>query len=274
MFLQLGLYVFEGIKLPETWGMNFATEFAEIPIIGGKPVLQKTGEKLIEHDITAKFSDEYCTPKTEVAALDISRKNGEILQLTGGDGTNYGRYVITDLQVQNVRASANGYVSAVTVSFKLKEYNSTATTVEQNGTALANNKPTEEIPVSPMISLPGSITNDINSGIETTSIINTKSKSSIMNFAKISSLANSATGKFNAANTKIDNTEKVIYRAANLQTSLTAASNAAQSVQDAADISNLNDLLLANDLLQASVYSLKGATAPVAAFVGSREGGK
>lgn len=274
MFLQLGDYIFEGIKLPQSWAGSFATNYAQIPIIDGKPVVQKTGEKLIEFDITAEFRDEFCTPADEVEALQLYRINGNVLQLTGGDGVNYGRYVITDISIVNVRASNDGYVSAIQASIKLLEYNTTATTVKQTGAALKSSAPVEETPLSPLVPLPAQISNNISSGIVKSNEINTRSNSSTLNYSRISSLAAEAVNAFDAANTQVESTEKVIYRAIALQNSLTSAKNAAQAVKTASDIQNFTDLMTANDNLSISVYHLKGAAAPVAAFVGSREGGK
>jgi phage protein U len=273
MFLQLGIYKFEGIKLPQVWNGSYATNYAQIPIINGKPVIQKTGEKLIEFDITAEFKDEFCIPADEVKALQLSRINGEILQLTGGDGTNYGRYLITDITTINTRASDNGYISAITCSIKLLEYNTTATTLQQTGLALESSAPTEEIPIASITPLSGQINNNINTGIIKSNEINSQTTASTINYARISTLANDVVTSFDEANSQINETEKIAYRAADLQTTLTDAAAAAQAVKDAADIEDLNDLASANDNLQIAVYSLKGANAPLVAFIGSREGG-
>ena len=53
MFLTFANITFQGIKLPQSWDGSFETNYGQIPIIGSKPVVQGTGEKLDEYDITA-----------------------------------------------------------------------------------------------------------------------------------------------------------------------------------------------------------------------------
>jgi hypothetical protein len=175
--------------------------------------------------------------------------------------------------VTNTRASSDGYVSAIQATIKLLEYNTTSA-VKQQGSAMASNSPVEETPVTQFEPLPAQITSDINNGIVKTDEIQARKKSNKVNYEKISSLANDAISAFDSANNKVSNTEKIVNRAIDLQNSLTSAKNAAQAVKNAADIRNFADLESANDNLTVSVYHLKGVAAPVAAFVGSREGGK
>jgi len=274
MFLQLGDYIFEGIKLPQSWSGSFETNYSQLPIIGGKPVIQKTGEKLIEYDLSIEFRDEFCNPESEIEALQLYRKNGNVLQLTGGDGTNYGRFVITSLSRTNVRASDNGYISAIAASIKLLEYNTTATTIKEEGAALKSQTPVEEVPVAPMKSIAASLQNDINTGIIKSKEVSARSKATTVNYNRITELANEAVAAYDAANAKVVSTEKVIYRAIYLQSSLTSCKNAAIAVKDASDIHDFVSLMSANDDLTLAVNHLKGASVPVATFIGSREGGK
>lgn len=275
MFLQLGDYSFESIKLPQSWNESTETSYVEIPIINGKPVLQRTGEKLIEHDIIVELRDEFCKPEQDYNALQIYRRNGTILQVTSGNGINFGRYVITTISKTVLRASDNGYVSAMQLAIHLKEYNTTKTTTEQTGAALKNNSPVEEQPLKPLKSLPISLSNDIDTGvIKSSEISNSAKKTSNPNYQKISSLATDAVNAFDSANTKIVQTEKIVYRAVALRNSVTACKDAANAVKVASDIHDYASLMSANDNLEVSVNFLKGAAAPVAAFVGSREGGK
>jgi phage protein U len=273
MFLQLGEYKFEGIKLPQSWNNTYATNYAQIPIIDGKPVVQKTGEKLVEIELTAEFRDEFCVPTDEVEALQLYRRNGNVLQLTGGDGINYGKYIITDISVINTRASDNGYVSAIQTNIKLLEYNTTKTTVLVTGEALKSSDPIEEEAEEPMVSLPLSASIDIQTGISKANEIKNRANALQVNYAKISNLATEGLNAFNSAYAKIENTKKIIYRAINLQNTIRSTANAIQSVKSAADIHDMNSLLSANTELGSSVYDLKGASAPLNAFIGSREGG-
>jgi phage protein U len=274
MFLQLGDYIFEGIKLPQSWNSNYSTNYAQIPIIDGKPVVQRTGEKLVEVELSAQFRDEFCNPSSEVEALQIYRRNGNVLQLTSGEGVNFGRYVITDISITNSVATNTGYVSVINATIKLLEYNTTQTTVKVEGEALKSKNPVIEEPTAPMVPLSGLIQADIKEGIVKSNEVAAQSKKTTVDYDKISTLADEAVTAFDAANAKVQQTKKIIYRALNLQNTLTSAKEAANLVKQASDIHDLNSLLTANTLLEGSVYELKGAAVPVATLIGSREGGE
>lgn len=272
MLFQLGEYKFEGLKLPLSWGINFATNYAQIPIIDGKPVVQRLNEKLVEQELTVLFSDEFCNPKTELNALQLYRRNGNVLPLTGGDGTNYGKYVITEISVINERADHTGYISAISASIKLLEYNASATEI-QSGDALTSSKPTPMAPKEPTVSGPMSISKDISAGQLKASSLKAHSSALAVNYRKIMSICDDANARFDSANAKIIDAEKIYTRATQLITSIENTKEAITRVKNAADIQNLSDLLNANDDLEAAIYQLNGANAPLAAFIASREAG-
>jgi len=273
MFLQLGTYKFEGIKLPQSWNGSFETVYAQIPIINGKPVVQKTGEKLVEFEIQALFSDEFCVPIDEVSALQLYRRNGNVLQLTGGDGVNYGRYVITSISIVNSRAFADGYVSQIQANLKLLEYNTTSTVIKQSGLALSNQKPVPEEPLTPLVSRPASLHNDIQAGTLKAQEVDAESKKSTVNYKKISQLADDATTSWNQADNKIQNTVKIASRASNLHTSLASAMATMASIKTAAQNRDPVAFYNSNAAMSNNIHNLKGASAPIASFMGSKEGG-
>lgn len=272
MLFQLGEYKFEGLKLPLSWELSFATNYAQIPIIDGKPVVQRLNEKLVEQDLSVLFSDEFCTPKTELDALQVYRRNGNVLQLTGGDGTNYGKYVITDISVINERADQTGYISAISASIKLLEYNASATTL-QAGEALTSQKPTAMIPRDASLSGSMSLSRDISEGLQKSHSLKAHSNAVIVKYKKIMSVCNDAQARFDSANAKLNDTKKIYQRATELQYSIQNVQGAISQVKNAADIENTSDLLTANNDLEAAMYQLNGANAPLAAFVASREAG-
>lgn len=274
MLFQLGDYKFEGLKLPQSWGLTFATNYAQIPIIGGKPVVQKLGEKLVEQDLSVLFSDEFCNPAEELNALQVYRRNGNVLQLTGGDGTNYGRYVITDISQVNERAiDVSGYISAISASIKLLEYNSTSTAVIPTGIALRSNNLRPVTPLTPTLSKAALLQKDITAGRQKSKSIKSHSDQVTVRYNKIVSLCNSAKADFTTANSKVVATKKILSRAADLPNALQGAKNALDQVKAAAQIHSYEDLAAANTTLEVAMYNLDGASAPVAAFMGSREAG-
>jgi len=275
MLFQLGNYKFEGLKLPLNWGMNFATNYAQIPIIGGKPVVQKLGEKLVEHDLSILFSDEFCNPKQELDALQAYRRNGSVLQLTGGDGTNYGKYVITDLSAINERANdSTGYISAISCSIKLLEYNSATVEDTQKGEALSSNKLTPMAPRLPGLSKPALIQKDLSDGKSKAKGIKKLSESAVKNYNKIMDMCTEAQTVFDNANSRIKKAEKIYQRTAALQYSIQDVKGALASIRSAANLKSVPDLLSANNDLEIAMYQLNGANAPLAAFVASREAGQ
>ena len=274
MFLQLGKYKFEGIKLPQSWNSNYETTYGEIPIISRKPTLQKVGEKLIEIELTAFFSQDFCTPKDEITKLNDSRILGEVLQLTDGTGLNIGKYVITTFQVVNQNVLENGYVTGASVSIKLQEYNSNEiiNAIEGNSYNAAS-----ETPITPLSSPAQSIENDLKEAKKNTNKIKTTVSNATSltegKYKEVSSQASTAKDSFDKANSKVEETNKIIYRAQDLQTTIDDCKSALTEIQNAADIKNFNDLLLANDKLTIASKNLEGANAPVTAFIATREGG-
>ena len=93
------------------------------------------------------------------------------------------------------------------------------------------------------------------------------------NYAKISKLASKGVAAFNAANDKVQQAKKLIYRAQALQQSVVSAKNALVAMKQAADIHDFQSLMAANTNAEVAMYHLKGAACPVNTFVGSREGG-
>lgn len=274
MLLQFGDYVFQGLKLPQSWDIGFETVYAQIPIIGGKPVVQKTGEKLVEQVLTVLFSDEFCNPARELEALQLYRRNGNVHYLTGGDGQNYGRYVITEISQVNERANdSTGYISAISAVIKLMEYNTTASTVKPEGVALASNKITPVVPKPASLFQAADLQLALTAGKTDVKNVGSLAKSLTVNYNKIVSLCTSAKAAFTSANAKVQQTKKIIDRATDLQLAIQNTSNAIEDVKAAAQIENLDDLLAANTVLERAMYNMDAAGAPVAAFIGSREAG-
>ena len=93
-------------------------------------------------------------------------------------------------------------------------------------------------------------------------------------YTKIAATADSAKSSFMQANTKVEATKKIAFRAINLSNSITMVNSALDDIKAAAAVKNPNDLLTANNKLTDSLYYMNKSYAPVAAFIGSREGGE
>lgn len=275
MYIQLGTYKFEGIKLPQSFEIGHEMGYEEIGIIGSKPVVQRTGEKLDTLDLQAYFSTDFCIPETEIELLKSIKKSGEVLQVIDGNGKNYGKFVLKTVSVAVVSTLGNGYITAANVSLSLGEYNSNKVITVGSGAGILSSGAANEIPGAWTDTISISIQKDISKGKASFNKVKKDSKTapSANKFSKIKSNAAASKAAFNSANTKVNQTKKIIYRAQDLKKSLSSCASAAQSIEDAATINNYNDLLLANSRMEQSLYYLNGANAPVAALIGSREGG-
>jgi hypothetical protein len=173
----------------------------------------------------------------------------------------------------NMTALDNGYPTLITATLSLLEYNNQKGYTQQTGRATSAIPQTAALPISsPGMTVSDTITSaELPAAMISQHVATTPTNGM---YGKISGLAQTAINSFNAANTQIETTKKIVYRAINLQTSLQGCIQAAQDVQTAATIKNYNNLLTANNSLTNALLDLKSAKAPLAAFVGSREGGE
>jgi phage protein U len=277
MFLTFGNITFQGIKLPQTWDSSYETNYGQIPIIVSKPVVQGTGEKLDEHDITAYFHADFCTPRTEVTALQTMRKAGTVAYLVDGTGKNYGRFVITTLQETKVTCLDNGYETSVTISLHLLEYNTNASYIKQTGKALSSQNPVKETAATPLVSPALEIHTSTKNALQTSASLQSKitanSTPTSGMYNTISTLATQAKAYFTEVNSLIAVTNKIIARVKTLQSSITSVNSNLDQIVTYASAGDYNNLSTANTNLSDSLDTFNSSYAPVAAFIGSREGG-
>jgi len=276
MFLQLGSYKFNGVKLPQSWSNISEANYEQVPIISKKPVLQKTGDQLEEIDLGILLSAEYCVPDDELTSLKTMISTGEVSSLIDGNGKNYGKFVITSVDNSIVMAMNNGTPSLISLTLKLLEYNSNSTVTENTGEAVSSNNPVTQTAVSPKQGTGLLINANMKAGTSAVSKISSSVSSSPTKgmYSKISGLATSAKTYFTTVNSQINATKKIVYRATNLVTSITSLNSALDTLKNAADIKNGTDLLSANEEVGSAMYKVKNYYAKVAAFIGSREGGE
>lgn len=282
MFLTFGNTTFEGIRLPRSWEGSYETNYSDIAIIGSKPVVQGTGEKLDEYDIEIFFHTDFCDPRAEFDALQDMRRRGVINEMIDGTGRSFGRFVITSLSVSNIMNTDDGYPIAISVALHLLEYNGNAITTPE-GEALTGEvvitgtykRQIKPLPVK--MSAPMQINADIVNATKKATSIKDKISSAVSftqgMYSKISKVADEAKQEFDKINEQVEKTKKIIFRAKDLKNSITMVGSALQDIKSAAEIRNFDDLLAANNFLSQSMYYLDKSKAPLAAFIGSREGG-
>lgn len=291
MFLTFGNTTFEGIRLPRSWEGSYETNYSDIAIIGSKPVVQGTGEKLDEYDIEIFFHTDFCDPRAEFDALQDMRRRGVINEMIDGTGRSFGRFVITSLSVSNIMNTDDGYPIAISVALHLLEYNGN-TIIIPEGEALTDEFPDSTYvaiiggdfaykrqikPLPVKMSAPMQINADIVNATKKATSIKDKISSAVSftqgMYSKISKVADEARQEFDKINEQLEKTKKIIFRAKDLKNSITMVTSALQDIKSAAEIRNFDDLLAANNFLSQSMYYLDKSKAPLAAFIGSREGG-
>jgi len=298
MFLQLGTYKFEGIKLPQSWNRSRETLYGQIAIIGSKPVVQNVGEKLEEIELGIFLSSEFCTPKSEMEALHSIRTRGVVSNLVDGTGKNYGKFVITSIQEDIVNALPDGYITDISATLRLLEYNTTESLVKQTGKAFVNSNPVATLPLTVIKTPMVLIVTSIKHGTDISKQISTQIAKGQMSAGKLNRLqqsAQSAIDNFNVATSKIDNARKMIQRgstqvhmalnqatgtltnikilASRIQIATEQINSIPGAILGADSLQDYADLMNNGELLSSGVYALNIASTPFAAVIGSREGG-
>lgn len=151
MYAQLGEIKFELLRGFSSYEDEKSSNYAELPLIDGKPKLQRVGENLQEVTLGMSFHAGFCVPKTEYENLNAYRISGEILQLIYGNGDYEGDFVIVSIKKTIVTAADDGSAVHMICDVVLKEYYDTdklqtkATAGVKNGFAVSSNRP---LPVS------------------------------------------------------------------------------------------------------------------------------
>jgi phage protein U len=275
MFLSFGDFIFEKLVLPQSWSQTYETIYSQVPIIGGKPIVQGTGEKLIEPEISCFLASEFCDIKKTKALIQGYRERGVVHTLLGGDGIDYGKFVIVSIgESYNRSYDSNGFVSGVSLAIKFLEYNSNETSEDKTGLVVTSQSPRPQEPIQPIPSIPISLSKDMQEATLATASISKASKSSTPKYTQIVKACDNANAVWTSVNNKVQDTKKIIRRAADLKDSVDNVKSALAAVKQASQAKNLHDLYAANTVLERAVYHANSAGVPVAAFVACRETGK
>ncbi|MCM2291096.1 phage tail protein [Allorhizobium sp. BGMRC 0089] len=94
---------------PMAHDFSYANTFAQHMPTRGKPVLQEIGEELDTRNFSFFFSEEFCSPATELAKLEAAFALKTPMPLVLGNGVFNGkRYVVEMLSGQIVKTGRNG----------------------------------------------------------------------------------------------------------------------------------------------------------------------
>lgn len=107
---------------PVGHSFDFANTFAEHQPTRGKPVLQEIGEELDRRTFDFFFSEEFCSPATELAKLEAAFALKTPMPLVLGDGSFNGRrYVVESLSGRIVHTDRSGSPVRVEATIGLLE---------------------------------------------------------------------------------------------------------------------------------------------------------
>jgi phage protein U len=122
MHAQLGNIQFDGLKGFSSFEQSYATRYAQIPLIDGKPRLQRIGDELDEVSFSMLLHANFCDPEFEFQQLDLARRQGKVLPLINGEGLFYGDFVIASLRKGIVHTGTTGYIIQMELEVTLLEF--------------------------------------------------------------------------------------------------------------------------------------------------------
>lgn len=122
MFALLGDVQFDLITYFDGFESQFGADYAEHPLIEGKPRLQFVGDKLDEIRIQLAFHLHYCDPEAELAKLKNALAAHQAMALVLGNGDYKGWFVLTDVQATSKHTDKAGTLIALEASITLREF--------------------------------------------------------------------------------------------------------------------------------------------------------
>jgi phage protein U len=117
----LGNLKFTAFGAPESLSLKESEDFAEIPLIGTKPVSQWVGTGLREVKLSIGFEYGWCNPATKYKELQTILTTHEPVALSIGDGTLNGNYYLQSIDGSVSSTLPTGEILAMQVSLSLTE---------------------------------------------------------------------------------------------------------------------------------------------------------
>lgn len=122
MFALLGDVQFDLITYFDGFESEFGADFAEHPLIEGKPRLQFIGDKLDEVRIQLAFHQYYCDPEAELVKLTKALGAHQAMALVLGNGDYKGWFVLTSVQATSKHTDKSGTLVALEAGITLREF--------------------------------------------------------------------------------------------------------------------------------------------------------
>lgn len=122
MFALLGDIQFNLPTYFDGLDAQFGADFAEHPLIEGKPRLQWVGDRLDEFRIDLSFHAWYCDPEAELLRLNQSLRAHMAMSFVLGNGDYKGWFVLTDVQAMSRQTDQYGTLTCLEATITLREY--------------------------------------------------------------------------------------------------------------------------------------------------------
>lgn len=143
-FCTIGDLTLQLMEAPATWRERAAFEFAEHPVLEGKPKLQAIGAKLQDLQLEFQFHAGQVDIGFIANRVAEMRDGAEVVAVTMGDGEYLGEFVIVDVTFDRGATFDNGTALTATMSVTLREYVAAAALVVTDRPAVAKGNPTKK----------------------------------------------------------------------------------------------------------------------------------
>lgn len=157
-YATFGPITFQGLLTPDSIRYTEAAKYGDVALATGRPRLQHVGDELTEVGFTMHLHRQFVDVPTVVGQLRQAKEAAIILPLTDGAGQLLGRYVITQLGINEIQWAPDGALIEAMVDVTAREfYDPNANETAQQGAedaAFANDR-RKVVPVRPVAALPG-----------------------------------------------------------------------------------------------------------------------
>lgn len=281
---QLGDIQFEGLKGLDSLRKSREAVYAELPLMGGKPRLQRTGTALQQVTVSIALHAAFTDPAADIAALDEYREGGDVLTLINGEGEVVGDFVITEIEETVTQTSPTGRTLSAEVSLTLKEHfdpNKPATLAQAAQSAAFAVGADKVVPVRlvrPPITSASVVSQNVTGGISASAAgiayvrqapLNTPQQASLL--VRANAVLEKAKEAYTAAKETANEYANIAATAPQLIAELTAVLANVNSLANLVQSGDLTNALTAADTLEASFAGLGNAVRPLNAILITRK---
>lgn len=281
---QLGDIQFEGLRGLDSLRKSREAVYAELPLMGGKPRLQRTGTALQQVTVSIALHAAFTDPAADIAALDEYREGGDVLTLINGEGEVVGDFVITAIEESVTQTSPTGRTLSAEVSLTLKEHfdpNKPATLAQAAQSAAFAVGADKVVPVRlvrPPITSASVVSQNVTGGISASAAgiayvrqapLNTPQQASLL--VRANAVLEKAKEAYTAAKDTANEYANIAATAPQLIAELTAVLANVNSLANLVQSGDLTNALTAADTLEASFAGLNNAVRPLNAILITRK---